>query len=224
MNWDEFRHALTHMSPGEVAARYTLRGVQRVSGFNLFHGLCLTEKSARALPGISGVEYRFVEPERLRQEAGIAGNGLQAGEVESRIDAGEECFGAFIGKVLVSQLWFSSDCAHLKDKVFVHFDPAFAYSRWAFTRVEHRGKHLHALCKQKALEAYAARGRRGILSVVDAWNFSSLKAAAQAGCVRTGWMAMTAKRVWTSEGCRRQGMWLGGGLSAGPGATPRVRV
>jgi hypothetical protein len=151
----------------------------------------------------------------LRQEAAVAGNGLQPADVEHRIDAGEECFGAYIGKVLASHLWFSSSPAHLKDKVFVRFDPAFAYSRWAFTRVEHRGKHLHALCKQKALEAYAARGRRGILSVVDAWNFPSLNAAAQAGCVRTGWMAMTAKSVWTSESCRRQGMWLEEGAATG---------
>jgi len=210
VNRGELQRALTYLSPGKVAARYTLRGVQRLSGFTLFRGLCLTEKSARALPTLSEVEYRFVEPERLRQEAAIDGNGLQPDEVERRIDAREECFGAFIGKVLASQLWFSSGAAHLKDKAFVHFDPAFAYSRWAFTRGEHRGKHLHALCKQKALQAYAARGRRGILSVVEAWNFPSLNAGAQAGCVRTGWMAMTAKSVWTSAGCRRQGMWLEG--------------
>jgi hypothetical protein len=224
VNWSELQDALTYLRPGQVVARYALRGAQQLSGFNLFRGLCLTQQSVRALPTLSGVEYRFVEPERLRQEAALADSGIQPGEVERQIDAGEECFGAFIGNELVSQLWFSSDSAHLKDEVFVHFNPAFAYSRWAFTRAEHRGKHLHALCKLKALEAYAARGRRGILSVVEAWNFPSLNAAAQAGCVRTGWMALAAKSVWTSEGCRRQGMWLEGRPGTGPDATPRAKA
>jgi hypothetical protein len=179
MNRDELQRALAHLSLGQVVARYAFRGVQRLTGFDLFRGLCLTEKSARALPAHPvEVEYRFIEPDRLRREATAAGSGLQPGEVERLLNAREECFGAFVGGVLASHLWFSPGPAHLKDEVFVHFDPAFAYSRWAFTREDHRGKRLHALCKQKALEVYAARGRRGILSVVYAWNFPSLNAAA----------------------------------------------
>jgi hypothetical protein len=216
MNRDELNRALAHLRPRQIIGRYALRGVHRLTGFALFRGLCLTEKSVRLLAPSVDVDCRFVEPDRLRREATVAGSGLQPEEVERLLNAGEECFGVFVAGLLASHLWFSPSPAHLENRVFVHFDPAFAYSRWAFTRDDHRGKRLHALCKQKALEMYAARGRRGILSVVHMWNFPSLNAAAQVGCVRVGWMGTTPGTVWTSEGCRRLGMWLEGSPSAPP--------
>ena len=208
MNRLELQRALAHLSPGQIAARYTLRGVHRLTGLRLFQGFCLTQGRARALPAHPQAEYGFVAPERLRQEATLLGSGLQPEGVQRLLSAGEECFGAYVGGTLASHVWFSPCPAHLKDEVFVHFDPAFAYSRWAFTREEYRGLHLHGLCKLAALESYAARGRRGVLSVVDAWNYPSLNAAAQVGCVRAGWMMMSSGSVRTGSGCRRLGMWL----------------
>lgn len=208
MTRDGIRRALAHLRPGQIIAHCAFRGLHGITGIALFRGLCLTEKSLVVLAPQSEVECRFVDIDRLRREATVSGSGLQPEEVERLLNAGEECFGAFVDGVLASYLWFSPGPAHLENQAFVHFDPAFAYSRWAFTRNDQRGKRLHALCKQGALKAYAMRGRRGILSVVRASNFPSLNAAAQVGCVRIGWMGTTSGTVWASDGCRRTGMWL----------------
>lgn len=209
MNWDEFRYAQAHLRPSQVIARYAFRGLYRMTGAELLHGLCLTENTARLHAPSVDVDYRFVDADRLRREAGAEGSGLTLEDVERQLAAGEECFGAFVGDVLASYVWFSPGPAHLAGRIFVHFDPSYALSRWAFTRKDHRGLHLHPLCKQKALEVYTARGRRGILSVVHAWNFPSLNAAAQLGCVRVGYMGTAHGRFWTSKRCRRAGIWLG---------------
>lgn len=208
MNVNHFRQAITHLTLRQVVVRYTLRAMQRLFGMSVFRCLLLTENNVRGHTPPVAVDFHFVDPDRLRHEATVAGSGLQSAEVERLLQAGEECFGTFVDGVLASYLWFSPGPAHLADDVFVHCDPSFAYSRWAFTREDYRGRRLHALCKQNALVAFAARGRRGILSVVYAWNFPSLNAAVQLGCVCVGWMGTSPGCLWTSRSCRRTGMWL----------------
>lgn len=197
-----------HLEPGQFVARCALRGVSRWTGAELLQGLCLTRSSSVPVAS-SGVVCQLVDRDRLLRECASPGSGLEREKVDSLLGSGEECVGAFVGDVLASHIWFSPGPAHLAGNVFVHFDPAYAFSRWAFTREEFRGQQLHAACKQKALEIYTGKGRQGILSVVYAWNFPSLNAAAGLGCIRVGWMGMVAGKVWTSAGCRRAGMWLG---------------
>jgi hypothetical protein len=208
MNVAHFRQAVAHLGLRQVAARYALRSTERLLDVSVFRGLLLSESNVRQLAPPAAVECRFVDPDWLRHEATATGSGLQLAEVERLLQAREECFGCFVDGVLASYLWFSPGPAHLADDVFVHFDPSFAYSRWAFTRTDYRGRRLHAICKQSALAALAARGHRGILSVVYAGNFESLNAAAQVGCVRVGWLGIAPGIVWTSGDCRRAGLWL----------------
>jgi hypothetical protein len=214
MNVAYFRQAIAHQSLGRVAARYALRSTQQLLRVSIFQSLFLTESNARQLANPVGLECCFVDPDRLRREATATGSGLELAEVDRLLQAGEECFGTFVNGVLASYLWFSPGPAHLAGDVFVHFDPSYAYSRWAFTRTDCRGRRLHAICKRSALAAFAARGRRGILSVVDALNFQSLDAAAHLGCVRVGWLGMGPGIIWTSRECQRAGLWLerSGGL------------
>jgi hypothetical protein len=210
MDWDEFRLAQAHLRPGQVIERYAFRGMYRLTGVELLHGLRLTGNATPVHAPSVDIDYCFVDADRLRREVGVEGSGLRLEDLERHLDAREECFGAFVGGVLASYIWFSPGPAHIEGRIFVHFNPSYAFSRWVFTRKDHRGLHLHPLCKRKALEAYTAQGRRGILSVVHAWNISSLNAAAQVGCVRVGWMGMAQGRVWTSARCRHEGIWLGG--------------
>lgn len=214
MNVAYFRQAIAHQSLGRVTARYALRSTQQLLRVSIFQGLFLTESNALQLANAVGLECCFVDADRLRREATVPGSGLQLAEVDRLLQAGEECFGAFVNGVLASYLWFSPGPAHLAGDVFVHFDPLYAYSRWAFTRTDYRGRRLHAICKRSALAAFAARGRHGILSVVDALNFQSLDAAAHLGCARVGRLGIGPGIIWTSKECRRAGLWLehSGGL------------
>ena len=207
MNWAYFARSVRHLSAGQLVARYAYRGVNRLVDVKLYHGLCLRPEGAREPPPPSVmVEYRCVAPERLREEAADPQSGLLAEDLEAALADGEECFGAFIGDVLASYLWFSPSRAHLQGNVFVRFDPAFAYSRWAFTRTSYRGLRLNALCKRRALDVFSTRGKRGILSVVSAINFDSLKSATRVGSERVGLLGAAsvvgARAVWASAGCK----------------------
>jgi hypothetical protein len=182
----------------------------KLAGVEFLYGVRLTQNTAGVRTPAVNVDYHFVDADRLRREAGVQGSGLTLDDVERQLGAGEECFGAFVDDRLASYLWFSPGPAQLKGPIYVYFNPSYAFSRWAFTRKDHRGLHLHSLCKQKALKYYTAQGRRGILSVVYTWNSYSLNAAAHTGCVLIGWMATRQGQVWTSERCRKEGIWLGG--------------
>jgi hypothetical protein len=208
MNVAYFRQAIAHQSLGRVTARYALRSMQRLLRVSVFQSLLLTEGNARQLANAASLECCFVDADRLRREATLPGSGLELAEVDRLLQAGEECFGTFVNGVLASYLWFSPGPAHLAGDAFVHFDPVYAYSRWAFTRTDYRGRRLHAACKRSALAAFAARGRRGILSVVDTLNFQSLDAAAYLGCVRVGLLGIAPGIIWTSKECQRAGLWL----------------
>lgn len=208
MNLGYLRQAITHQSLGQVISHYAYRSIQRLFDVSIFRCLLVQDRTVIRNPVPSGTDCRFVTADRLRQEAAVTGSGLDAEEVERLLKSGEECFGAFVDGVLASYLWFSPGPAHLIDDVFVRFDPAYAYSRWAFTRSEYRGKQLHAICKQSALDEFTARGRLGIISVVYAWNSHSLSAAAKLGCVRVGLLGIVWGKLWTSKNCRRVGLSL----------------
>ena len=192
----------------QIASRLALRSAQRFLHVSVLHGLLLTPETVRPGQTLTSFKSGFVHVDQLVREAKDPESGLRLDDVQRWIAAGEECFGTFVDGVLASYIWFSPRKAHLERDIFVQFDPLYAYSRWAFTRADYRGRSLYGVCKHQALVAHAMRGSRGILSVVYAWNRSSLNAASKLGCVRIGRMCTVGTRVWTDASCQRAGLRL----------------
>lgn len=205
------RRRLRSRGPADLLRHYACRALQRLGGFDLEHAFCLTPESLRApRPDSESLRCVQLDAETLRRHAQVPGSGLA--EVEDALRRGDWCFGVLDGESLLSHAWFSAHPTPLRPGLLVHFDPAYAYAYWAFTRTECRGRHLHALAKSRALEFATRRGLRGILSVVRADNSASLVSAARVGCRRVGSLLALgpARRPWlaSSPGCRRFGLRL----------------
>jgi len=64
----------------------------------------------------------------------------------------------------------------------LHYDQSYIYMYKGHTHTAHRGHRLHAVGMTRALQAYLARGFKGIVSYIEWNNFDSLKS-----CYRMGY-------------------------------------
>ena len=213
MDWRVLGTKIEHLRPHQILGYYTYQGLNRALRLDLVRGFCLKPGDVRLSAAPSeGVLSERLDEARLRREAEVSGSGLSISDVESCLAGGEECFGVFVDGVLASHAWYASGAARLRAGVNVRFDSRYAYSRWAFTRPEYRGRALHAIGKRYALEHYVAAGRSGILATVKVGNFESLSSAARLGSRPVGIMLAASlghrSLLWSSAGCRPYGMAL----------------
>lgn len=213
MDWRVLRTKLANLGPHQVLGHYIYRGLNRLITLDLVRAFCITPADVRpSFVQPPSVRCDRLDAERLRQEAQAPGSRLSPDEVETWLAEGEECFGVLVDGVLASYAWYTSRPARLRPGVNVRFDARYAYSRWAFTRPEYRGRGLHAFGKRYALQTYVAAGRAGILSTVNVTNFESLHSAARLGSRPVGLLLAATlggrSLLWASAGCRPYGLGL----------------
>ena len=213
MDWSVLRTKLDTLGPTQVVAYYVYQGLNRFLPIDLVRGFCLTPGDVEVPLRTQGNERcQLLSPDEVMREARSAASGITPEDAAANLAVGEECFGVFVDGELASHAWYSERACPLRSGIHVRFDPRYAYSRWAYTRPEYRGRGLHALGKRHALRHYAAQGRLGVLSTVKATNFESLHSAKRQGSRAVGWLfAATLGRrdvLWASAGCRTYGMGL----------------
>jgi GNAT superfamily N-acetyltransferase len=224
MDLSVLRTKLDTLGPSQAVAYYLYQGVNRLVPIDLVRGFCLTPADAGAPRPAQGNERcRLLSPDEVMRETQGAASGIIAEDAAANLALGEECFGVYVDGNLASHAWYSGRACALRSGIHVRFDPRYAYSRWAFTRPEYRGRGLHALGKRHALEHYAARGRLGVLSTVKVANFESLHSAKRQGSHPVGFMLAASvggrNVLWASAGCRAYGMGLEtvAAVRSGPG-------
>lgn len=126
---------------------------------------------------------------------------------------GDECYGFLNGDELAAYGWYSNKPTEINPPDLVlHFNNQFIYMYKGFTHVNYRGQRLHAIGMTKALEAYLARGYKGIVSHVEWNNFGSLKSCYRMGYTDFG--NIYAARLFdhyllhSDAGCRPYGFRL----------------
>jgi hypothetical protein len=140
----------------------------------------------RALINSAGYTIRFLEPRELvefssQREYEIPGDFLQ-----SAILRGDDCVGVLDGNTLISYGWYSRCPTAVNDDLVLHFDPAYVYMYKGFTHPKYRGRHLSDLVMAFALQEYANRGNKGLVSFAESHNWPSLKALYGMGCKDLG--------------------------------------
>src|SRR5258708_4816483 len=84
--------------------------------------------------------------------------------------------------VLAAYGWYSNKPTAIHPpQLTLHFDNRYIYMYKGFTHVKYRGQRLHAIAMTRALEAFLAKGHKGIVSYVEWNNFSSLKSSYRMG-------------------------------------------
>ncbi len=149
----------------------------------------------------------------LRQFAADPKNELPSEFLNEALAKGDECYGFLAGSDLAAYGWYSAKPTALDlPGLRLHFSDKYVYMYKGFTAVEHRGQRLHAIGMTCALQAYIARGFRGIVSIVEWNNFGSLKSCYRMGYRDFGNIAITGvgKRyvLRHDAGCRDYGFWL----------------
>jgi hypothetical protein len=212
MDWRVLRTKLATLGPHQILGHYAYRGLNRLFPLDLVRAFSLIPKDVRSIARPPDVRCEQLDEARLRREAETPDRCLSISDVESCLARGEDCFGVIVAGALASYAWYTSRTARLRPGINVRFDPRYAYSRWAFTLPEYRGRGLHAIGKAYALEHYVAAGRTGVLATVNIANFESLNSAVRLGSRPVGLMmaAQLGGRslLWASAGCRPYGFAL----------------
>ncbi len=126
---------------------------------------------------------------------------------------GDECYGFLDGPVLAAYGWYSNKPTAIHPpELTLHFDNRYIYMYKGFTHVKYRGQRLHAIAMTRALEAYLAKGHKGIVSYVEWNNFSSLKSCYRMGYADIGNIYLTRLFGYylshPDRGCRNHGFRL----------------
>jgi GNAT superfamily N-acetyltransferase len=167
----------------------------------------------------------FIEADVLRRYTTQADYDMPESFLGRALAVNDECFGIRDGETLAAYGWYSTSANHFSDELTLHFSPAWVYMYRGFTHPSYRGQRLHAIGMTMALEAYRARGFKGLVSCVEARNDNSLKSVYRMGYhdfgtiygVRLGrllGMRHPSSRVlnhqflYCTPGCRAFGFWL----------------
>ena len=137
---------------------------------------------------------------------------MRPGFAREALDHGDECFGVLDGGVLASYGWYSNRPSHiteLSEDLLLHFDPGYLYMYKGYTLPSHRGERLHGLGMALALREALRRGCRGLVSTIEANNFSSLRSSYRMGYRRFGRVYAGRPfgkfRARATAGCRAYG-------------------
>jgi hypothetical protein len=156
---------------------------------------------------------RFLEPDLLRKFSPLPEYELSRSFLDRALAKGDECYGFLDGDVLAAYGWYSRTPTETDWRdVVIHFDDEHIYMYKGFTHPKHRGKRLHAVGMSRALEAYVAKGYKGIVSYVEWNNFASLKSCYRMGYTDFGtvYVARLASNYFLhcDAGCSRYGFHL----------------
>lgn len=162
-----------------------LRVINRYAYLRVFCGIVIESPDPTFLSCDPAYHGMFVPAPRLRTLSTDPVNELDTSFLDGALAKGDECYGFFAGDALAAYGWYTKASHAVKSTDFaITFDPRYMYMYKGFTHPAHRGKRLHAVGMTRALEAYLARGYRGLLSDVEWQNSDSLKS-----CFRMGYRA-----------------------------------
>jgi len=153
----------------------------------------------------------FLSAEMLREFGRDPANEMPEAFLDEALAKGDECFALLAGNRLAGYGWYSSGPTRIDPPDLVlHPGGRFVYMYKGFTHVAHRGRRLHAIGMTLALQAYLARGFRGLVSYVESNNFASLKSVGRMGYEIFGTIAVLkafgAICTRSSAGCRDLGV------------------
>jgi hypothetical protein len=184
----DLRRDVQNAGLGGALLNIGYRGHNKLTRFMALTMLSVTPETVDAsfLAGRSEHEHRFLQVEELERYSGDPVNEMPPDFVAEAVARGDRCFAIMHEGRLAAYGWYSQQETPVTAGLSLRFAPEWAYMYKGFTRPEYRGQRLHAIGMAKAMKAYADEGARGLVSYVEANNFSSLKSCYRMGYVKVG--------------------------------------
>jgi len=158
------------------------RGFNHLTLFMVLKCLMIDTADRKFLQSKNGYTCEFLDPENLMVLSKNPEYQLKRNFLEEAIGKGDECFAILDGGSLASYGWYASRPTKVSDELELHFNEGYVYMYNGYTHPNYRGQRLHAIGMTMALNHYLNRGYKGIVSWVEANNFSSLRS-----CYRMGY-------------------------------------
>jgi hypothetical protein len=194
-------------------ADVALRSVNRVVLARILKAILIETVDPAFLECAARYEGGFFEESVLREFAADARNELPHAFLDDALAKGDECYGFRASGVLAAYGWYSHKATAIDlPGLELRFGPEYVYMYKGFTASAHRGQRLHAVGMTRALQAYLARGYRGIVSYVEWNNFGSLRSCYRMGYRDFGRVAIAGAgghyALHHDAGCRKLGFEL----------------
>lgn len=167
---------------GKALYSLTYRAVNRVLYFKILKVVKITRPDPQFLECDPRFQCRFLDRDALLSFSREPRYDLSEGFLRQALAKGDECHGITDGEVLASYGWYAHEATPVEDDLLLRFNKSYVYMYKGYTQPEYRGQRLHAIGMTMALQEYLDRGYQGLLSYVEAHNFSSLKS-----CYRMGY-------------------------------------
>ncbi len=207
MRTSEIRQSVDNFGIARTACDLALRAINRLVFFKILRGVVIEKADPRFL--VCDDRYRFsrLEERTLRKFAASQDYELSDGFLRDAFARGDECYGFLDDVVLAAYGWYTRRPTSLdRPELVLHFSDRYIYMYKGFTHSAHRGQRLHAIGMTKALAIFLARGYRGLISYVEATNFSSRRSCYRMGYADFGTVAILGLGarglVRGSAGCR----------------------
>ncbi len=182
------RSRLRYLGPLPTALRSVYMAANELMVLRIYECLKLTLEDvtpeSRSRP--SAYRSRFLSRPELERLSGDPANRLSRGFLESAWAKGDECLAFLDGEALASFGWYSRRPKVILGLLRLHFDPAWMYMYRGYTKPAYRGQRLHSMGLLEAVRVYTERGRKGLVSIVEAVNFESKRSVYRMGWQKFG--------------------------------------
>ena len=98
----------------------------------------------------------------------------------------DRCYGFIENDKIVAHGWYSDKPTIVDDGLELSFDHRHVYMYNGFTHPEYRGKRLHSIGMAYALQQLSDEDYKGLISIVDANNYRSLRSCWRMGYRKIG--------------------------------------
>jgi hypothetical protein len=182
MDLSDFKRNIKQVGAFKTFEDVALRALNRGVFFKILKGIRIDAVHPELLSYDQKYHGLFLTESMLAEFAKRPEYELTKRFLGQALAKGDECYGFFNGDVLAAYGWYSNKPTEIDPpELVLHFSDQFIYMYKGFTHVNYRGQRLHAIGMTKALEAYLARGYKGMLSFVEWNNFGSLRSCYRAG-------------------------------------------
>ncbi|MEM1370012.1 MAG: GNAT family N-acetyltransferase [Cyanobacteria bacterium P01_H01_bin.15] len=157
--------------------------INKLIFFKTLQGMTLTMQSLddEYLKLDPRFESRFLSSDELLAYVKDESFDMDEHFIKSAIARKDTCFGIIESGQLVSYGWYSTIPTPMSDDLQLYFDENWTYMYKGYTKPSHRGLRLHALGMALAVEAFAAKGAKGLISYVETYNYRSLRSCERMG-------------------------------------------
>lgn len=202
------RHGVQRHGALNTTCTFVLKALDSLFALKVLRGVHVERPDASFLNVPEAFTAGFLDAEQLRSYAGDPDTELSDRFLDAALARGDECYALREGEQLAAYGWYSFGSTPIGlPGLLLNFSPDYVYMYKGFTDTRYRGKRLHAIGMTRALEHYLSRGRKGLVSYVEATNLDSLKS-----CFRMGYSVFGSiyiLRVFgryyavSSPGCKR---------------------